>query len=254
MRVEKVTIGSVFCRLTVIKRSLRKKHVWCRCECGTLSEVRRGSLTNGTTKSCGCLRSERAGARWRNTKPPAPKDRKAIISHDRLLERLIYDPTTGVFTWRGLAPTDDRSKAWNTRFSGKVAGSISKQLGYRGILIDGRLYYAHRLAWFYVHGKWPAHETDHIDRNRDNNAIANLREATIAQNARNRGKAPTNTSGVKGVSWSKATGKWWAQFKRNGIHHNLGHFVSKAEAAKIYADAVARFDGEFANTGERQNG
>ena len=96
------------------------------------------------------------------------------LTHKRLLELLDYDQSTGVFVWR--------QNISNIR-AGTIAGNISHE--YRGIRIDTRRYFAHRLAWFYVYGSWPPGRLDHASRLKDDNRISNLRVATPSQNATN---------------------------------------------------------------------
>ena len=95
-----------------------------------------------------------------------------MLTHERLLQLLTYDPVTGVFRWR-----------YSRRgcSAGAVAGRV-KPDGYRQIMLDSRAYYAQRLALFYVTGEWPEREVDHKDGCRDNNAWSNLRDATRRQN------------------------------------------------------------------------
>lgn len=100
---------------------------------------------------------------------------KLELTHARLVEKLIYEPETGIFRWRH----DSRGAK-----AGDIAGAVGKA-GYRQFTIDGRQYKAHRLAWLYVHGSWPVNDIDHRDHNRDNNAIRNLRDVTDAINNQN---------------------------------------------------------------------
>lgn len=158
-----------------------------------------------------------------------------MLTVDRLRELLDYDPETGVFVWR---VDKGRSK------KGKAAGYIDRR-GYRKITIDGAVYAAHRLAWFYVHGEWPG-ELDHINLNKVDNRIDNLREATRTQNYANRPALRISASGVKGVSWHKKTGKWVAQISASHRKYHLGLFETKGEAAKAYEEAARRHFGEFA--------
>jgi hypothetical protein len=114
--------------------------------------------------------------------------------------------------------------------------------------IDGKHYLAHRLAWLYVHGLWPAIEVDHWDRNRKNNRMGNLREATRSENMRNVGKTVANKSGAKGVSWSQERKKWVASIQHNKRTIALGRYET-IEAAKAAYDAAAlKLHGEFART------
>jgi hypothetical protein len=161
------------------------------------------------------------------------------IGADRLREILDYDKGTGLFTWR--------VKTSNRAVVGKVAGAVTKH-GYIQIQIDGKIYLAHRLAWLHVHGEWPSHQVDHIDQVRGNNAISNLRPATATQNAYNSAARPSR-SGIKGVSWSKVSGKWVAHVIADKVHYHLGLFDCMNEAASVVAEARKRLHGEFANHG-----
>ena len=122
-----------------------------------------------------------------------------MLTAERLRELLDYDPDTGAFTWR--VTRSHQIKA------GNVAGStIAKD--YVQIRIDGRRYLAHRLAWFYIYGEWPAGQLDHADTHGNHNWITNLRPATQTQNNGNMRRRSDNTSGFKGVSWCTARQCW----------------------------------------------
>ncbi len=149
------------------------------------------------------------------------------VSLSRLREVLDYDQSTGVFRWklRGKIVA-----------AGSIAGAQAKG-GYRQIYVDGRLYRSHRLAWFYVHGRWPAEQIDHINGVRDDNRIKNLREATRSENAQNRALNKNNTSGYLGVSFNKERRTWRASICVNSKQKNLGSFLRKRDAARAYKKA-----------------
>lgn len=159
------------------------------------------------------------------------------ITQERLKELIAYDPEDGSFRWRV-------NRSGGVR-AGDTAGSTNKR-GLRYIDVEGRKYAAHRLAWLFMTGSWPTKLVDHRDRDFSNNAWTNLREATHAGNSQNRSIGRDNTSGIKGVSWSIAAGKWQAQIRANGKTIHLGTFAQKSDAAKAYALAAARHHGEFA--------
>lgn len=139
-----------------------------------------------------------------------------------------YDPETGIFKW-------------NTRPNfmvsiGDIAGGKDKN-GYRCIKINGRMYKAHRLAWLYVYGEWPANEIDHIDGNPGNNSINNLRSATRAENRQNLSIKAKNKSGIRGVYWHKQHSKWCVQIKVNHKAKHVGLFDDLQEASAAYLRA-----------------
>lgn len=162
------------------------------------------------------------------------------ITPAELRDDLHYDEKTGVFTWQvkrnGCVP-------------GAVAGTVSGPDYYRNICVRGCLAAAHRLAWLYVKGEWPTDQLDHINGNRDDNRISNLREATQGENSFNRKRYSNNSSGVKGVYWNKSIGKWHAQIRANRKRHHVGFFPSVEAARAAYLAASARLHGEFGSAG-----
>jgi len=145
-----------------------------------------------------------------------------------------YDPETGLMLWLPKSPTARDFKRWNTRYAGKQCGTIDDK-GYRRILYrldPGKTFKvrAHRLAWFCVHGVMPVGEIDHINQDKLDNKIKNLRDVSRELNQRNGTRKGNNTSGVPGVTWHKQRGKWCAQAGVDGKHHHLGLFDCIKEA------------------------
>ena len=129
-----------------------------------------------------------------------------------------------------------------------VVGSAAGWSGcggkYQQIRLLGETHYAHRLAWLYVHGEWPKNDIDHRDGDTWNNRISNLRDVTRSVNNRNVLRPRRNgSSGIVGVSWHKATGKWQANIYA-GKHIHLGRFDTKEEAAAAYQRAKLIYHGE----------
>lgn len=155
---------------------------------------------------------------------------------------LDYDPATGIFRWR-VDRRSGRSHARVQARAGDVAGSIRTD-GYLAIKIEGRSYRSHRLAWLYVYGRWPDPECDHRNCERNDNRIANLREATRAQNNANSSLRTDNASGLKGVYRRNA--RWAAQIRMNGALRHLGYFDTAKAAHAAYSAAAAKLRGEFA--------
>lgn len=143
------------------------------------------------------------------------------LTAEYLRSVLAYSQETGIFTWKV-------SHARRIRV-GDAAGCLGSK-GYLHIQLQSRLYKAHRLAWLYVLGEWPKLDIDHINRNRSDNRIANLREVTHKQNLQNAGKYSHNTSGHTGVYWYKQTAKWQAQIAHHQKKIHLGFFNTIEEA------------------------
>lgn len=163
--------------------------------------------------------------------------KKAALTQARLKEMLDYDANTGVFTWK----KSPRHRSGVIK-PGDVASRPYKK-GYLGVSLDGRKYFAHRLAWLYVHGVFPEEQIDHCDRARSNNAIDNLRLATQNQNQWNTVAKRTSKTGVKGV-WP-SHGKFKAAFHHGSHQHVLGYFDTLEEGGEAYAKAAKRLHGEF---------
>lgn len=153
-----------------------------------------------------------------------------MLTQELLKERLTYDPDSGVF--RALV------KRKQINVGDKVGCSTSK--GYWRIKVNDREYSAHLLAWLYVHGRWPVRQIDHINRNRTDNRLANLREASPAENGQNRRLGTNSTSGHIGVTFAKDAGKWQASIGVNGRLRYLGQFTTVQQAADAYAEAKAQ--------------
>ena len=161
----------------------------------------------------------------------------SALSHELLKNLLHYEPDAGVFTWK-VSPAQCVPK-------GSVAGTIMK-IGYCAVKIQGTNYRAQRLAFFYMMGRWPSRDIDHIDGNKQNNRWVNLREATRSQNGANRGMTKKNSSGYKGVAWDEKLQKWRAAIGVNYRRIHLGLFESADQASTAYLAAARQHFGEFA--------
>lgn len=149
---------------------------------------------------------------------------------------LLYEPGTGIFTWKV-------NRAYIIK-AGEVAGCDHQ--GYTRITVAGRAVLAHRLAWFYVHGKWPEMDIDHVNRSLSDNRISNLRLCTHSENMANKKTQVNNKADLKGVSWDKKSNKWRAQIAKDGKKFHLGFFVDPSEAHAAYVSASIQKHGQFA--------
>jgi hypothetical protein len=149
------------------------------------------------------------------------------IPLDRLKELFRYDPETGDFI-RLKSP----SKSANTSLNSVAGGPDG--LGYIRIRIDGHKYRAHRLAWLYIHGAWPENQIDHINGNRSDNRISNLRDVTRGENIQNQKSARIdNKTGLLGVS-RLPSGKYKASIGFNGVKRHLGQYDTPELAYEMY--------------------
>lgn len=160
-----------------------------------------------------------------------------ILSAERLRELLIYCPETGIFkakTSRGCIR------------QGQVVGKARPD-GYVGLALDGSPYYAHRLAFLYQHSYLPV-IVDHINGERGDNRITNLRSADFFINAQNSRKEGVGNSSSRFRGVSAAGKKWAATIMANGKYGHLGRYASEAHAAFVYDSASIELHGTSGRT------
>ena len=155
------------------------------------------------------------------------------LTHSRLIELLDYCPEHGHFLWRKL-----RNGMRRDLHAGSITG-----WGYVSIRIDGVAYLAHRLAWFYVHGEFPAGVIDHINQIKNDNRISNLRSVTQVENCKNRKVRSGNRTGANGVRFRDDGRKnpWNARVMHRGKNLSLGHFKTFEEAVKARQEWDKKF-------------
>ncbi len=132
-------------------------------------------------------------------------------------DSLSYDRTTGIF-YRKLKNGETRK-----------TGTLRKD-GYLQCTINKKCYLLHRLAWLFETGRFPENQIDHINRNKKDNRISNLRDVTNSENH-------FNMPNTKGYYYFKRTKKWVAQIKVNGNCKGLGYFNTEEEARDAYIEA-----------------
>jgi hypothetical protein len=166
---------------------------------------------------------------------------KTEITQAYLREVFNYCPDTGVLTWR--------IKVGSKTVVGQPAGVVDTTCGYIRVGLAGGKYQAHRLIWLYMTGEWPTSCIDHKNLDRADNRWDNMRPATKAQNMYNLPISRHNTSGIKGVGWSRTKGKWRATISINNKAKHLGYFSDSALAVAALQAYRESLHGAFANHG-----
>lgn len=164
-----------------------------------------------------------------------------MLTHKRLLELVDYSPETGIAFWKTTA-TGHRA---GNRVGGILRGS-KRSKPYRYFqcaeMGPGKIPFTH-MVHFYMTGRWPSAEIDHIHGDTLDDRWAELRPATRAQNEANRGARRNNKLGVKGVHFKD--GKYQASIHRRGTREYLGLFDTPQAASAAYLAKAATFDGKF---------
>jgi hypothetical protein len=189
----------------------------CECGCGRLTPI-----ADRTRRDLGSVRGQPVRfIKGHSSKNAARRSDEVFIDYVRRV--ISYDPMSGQVAWRR---------------SGKYAGS-KHSAGYLSVGVDGTAHLCHRLAWFYVHGEWPSDQLDHINGNRADNRLVNLRECSNAENCQNVRSHKDATSRHVGVSFDKRnkSNPWAAQIFSNGQKHFLGYFPSQETASAAYKNA-----------------
>ena len=166
-----------------------------------------------------------------------------IITQEQLKKLLDYDPETGFFKWK-------IANSYRIKI-GDVAGYIngSDGSGYIIITVSNKPYGAHRLAWLYTHGKFPEDQIDHINKDKTDNRLVNLRAVSGKENARNKFIPTNNTSGHIGVIWHAKNNRWIVKVSK--VYY--GSFECKPDAI-TKAKEVYKELGYHENHGKRANG
>jgi hypothetical protein len=164
----------------------------------------------------------------------ANRQNESMITAAWVRENLIYEEDVGVFLWKRRGPG---------RMMGRVLGT-KVWPGYIAMKLNNLRFYAHRVAWLYVHGEWPAGQIDHIDGDKGNNAISNLRVATPSQNSA--GKRTTRRVATSRGVMPHGVG-FVARLYHGGKRHYLGYFPTAELARAAYEAKAIEIHGEFAH-------
>jgi len=180
-------------------------------------------------------------------KPPLGRKVEREADVKALRQAVLYNPETGVLLWKarpvGHFKSARAQTLWNARFAGRRAFNHLRADGYRCGLFNRKTFFAHRVAWFLSYGEWPSDQIDHINRNKSDQRLSNLRAATAQQNACNR--VYQSATGFRGVT-KRASGKYQAICGPRGKRKSLGDFATPEEAARAYDAEARKVFGEFA--------
>ena len=154
------------------------------------------------------------------------------------LAQSLFDYVDGILVWK---------KSAGTVKAGTNVNSISNR-GYVVVQVNGKRYLAHRIIWLLAHGKLPL-MLDHIDGNKQNNFVENLREVDNTLNHWNEKKRSTNKSGYKGVWWHKQSNSWEAACRTNKKQITIGRYERIEDAVEAVQRFREQHHGNFANHG-----
>lgn len=173
--------------------------------------------------------------------------KRRTITQAYLKSRLVYDPETGIWRWLPKPELSAADRRWNGKHAGKIAGRSCKR--YIQIRLDGKCYYAHRLAFIYMLGREPVGLSDHENRIRSDCRWDNLRDATKSQNSANSKRRSDNTSGHRGVRFVREMiikEGWRAVVHHQGKSHHVGYFKTKEAAIAAWRRKAKELFGPFA--------
>lgn len=178
-----------------------------------------------------------------------------MISVSILRSLLVYKPETGKFFWKPRDEINRYVSTWNSRYAGTEAfGPTEAKSGYRYGKVLNLNQKAHRIAWAMYHGEYAPKDMviDHIDGDRSNNKISNLRLVSKKENSKNRAIPSNNTSGHMGVRWIDDRKKWHAIIVVNGSQKHIGYFEKLEDAIKARKSAEIEY-GFHENHGRKRN-
>lgn len=167
-----------------------------------------------------------------------------LPSVEYLRECFDYDPETGILTWkerpRSHFATDKGHAVALAKFAGKTAGGKTR-FGYLVVRVCATSILVHRAIWAMYYGAWPSKQIDHVNLNRADNRVNNLKEATNLENSHRLSLRNDNTSGILGVSWHRASRTWRVNIEVAGRAIFLGYFKRIEDAAEARKQADIKY-------------
>lgn len=172
---------------------------------------------------------------------------KCDFSENDIASLFDYNKETGELRWRARSPVTLADRQWNGRFAGKLAGTLRKD-GYLRVKVGSRYLLVHRVVWVISYGEFPDKFIDHINGNRSDNRLSNLREANKSENCTNCRTNPN--TGYKGIRFDERYQTYQVRLTKNGKTIHLGQARTIEEAVRIYNENVEKVHGEFGITQE----
>ena len=155
-----------------------------------------------------------------------------MLTQDLVRSLFNYNPDTGELSYI--------NKSGRGKRKDKKVGCISTY-GYLTVWVGGSVCQLHRVVWVYVYGQLPFYGIDHINGDRLDNRILNLRDVDQSENTKNRRKSKNNTSGFNGVFWDNKLNKWRARVSVNKSIIYLGSFTNKDDAIAARIEANIKY-------------
>lgn len=175
---------------------------------------------------------------------PSPEDLRQLLVYDQQVGSFIWKKRdASLFTNSGQHTAEHNCRVWNAKYAGSPAGAIDRSVGYLRISVFHRKLWAHRVAWMMVYGEAPNGQIDHINGDKLDNRISNLRVVTMTENRRNQRRPRNNRSGYVGVAWNPKNRNWNARIGVGGRTLHLGSFecIDDAIAARKAGEARVGF-------------
>lgn len=157
--------------------------------------------------------------------------KESLLTQELVKKLFNYDRDTGVLS-------RNKTVAYNAK-EGDIVGTVDNR-GYGRVKIKGLPYRTHRIAWLYEYGVFPTHGLDHINNDKLDNRICNLRDVPQLINNQNASLRKDNTSGCPGLK-KTVSGKWAAHINVDGNDIYLGTFCDKAEAVATRRAAETKY-------------
>jgi len=172
---------------------------------------------------------------------PCPTVLRQLLRYEAETGKLFWKERSPIWVKSGKRSSSTQCAVWNAKYAGEEAFKFVTPYGYLSGKVFNKSHLAHRVVWAIFFGAWPSQHIDHINGDRLDNRIKNLRDVSQAENNRNLSLSKINTSGFTGVYWC-ARDKWWvSKIKVSGRDRFLGNYKHKQDAIDARIQANVRY-------------